>query len=199
MNTYHTDPNDPDSDDDGLNDWGEVSVGTDPANPDTDGDSLSDGDEVNTYNTLPLNPDTDGDEVNDGTEVADGTDPLHSPTLTINDITVSEPADKNGPPTTATFTVTLMYPLNTSVSVNYATVPATATECTNGNCDYQRTTGTLTFQPNATTQTIEVLIYGDNNNDPGETFSVILSNPTNNATLERRPGRLPGQGIATIQ
>ncbi len=64
-----TDPNDPDSDDDGLSDWDEVQVfGTDPLDPDTDGDNLSDGDEVQLYMTNPLNEDTDGDTLPDGTE-----------------------------------------------------------------------------------------------------------------------------------
>ncbi len=73
-----TDPNNPDSDADGLKDGGEVDVTkTDPKNPDTDGDGLSDGDEKLKYNTDPLNPDTDGDGLNDGDEINKyNTDPL---------------------------------------------------------------------------------------------------------------------------
>ncbi len=74
-----TDPYDPDSDDDGLNDGDEVNrYKTDPLNPDTDLDGLSDGtDEVLKYHTDPLNRDTDGGMVSDGHEVNDdGTDPL---------------------------------------------------------------------------------------------------------------------------
>ncbi|MBU1630070.1 thrombospondin type 3 repeat-containing protein, partial [Patescibacteria group bacterium] len=50
-----------DSDQDGLNDEQEITLGTDPTNKDTDGDSLTDGDEVNVYFTNPLKIDTDGD------------------------------------------------------------------------------------------------------------------------------------------
>jgi outer membrane protein OmpA-like peptidoglycan-associated protein len=49
---------------------------TDPNNPDTDGDGLTDGDEVKKYHTDPLKADTDGGGVDDGTEVKRGTNPL---------------------------------------------------------------------------------------------------------------------------
>ena len=73
-----TDPLNPDTDGDGLNDGEEVNIyKTDPLNPDTDGDGLSDGSEVNTYKTDPLNKDTDGDKLTDSEEVnTDKTDPL---------------------------------------------------------------------------------------------------------------------------
>jgi outer membrane protein OmpA-like peptidoglycan-associated protein len=58
-----------DHDKDGLTKREEEELGTDPNNPDTDGDGLMDGEEVNTYFTNPLNPDTDADDLNDGDEV----------------------------------------------------------------------------------------------------------------------------------
>ena len=69
-----------DTDQDGLFDLIETQLGTDPNNPDTDGDGLKDGDEVNKYGTNPLNPDTDGDGLRDGREVELGTDPLNPDT-----------------------------------------------------------------------------------------------------------------------
>ncbi len=94
-----------DSDNDGLSDAQEAVIGTDPQNPDTDGDGLLDGpevlehgcdplrrdtdsdflndwDEVNIYGTDCNNPDTDGDGIPDGLEVMQGTDPLVPETAT---------------------------------------------------------------------------------------------------------------------
>ena len=52
---------------------------TDPNNPDTDGDGLTDGEEVNVLGTDPLDTDTDDGTVDDGTEVANGTEPVSTP------------------------------------------------------------------------------------------------------------------------
>ena len=73
-----TDPLNPDTDGDGLNDGEEfLNYKTDPLKVDTDGDGLSDFDEVKTYQTNPLVVDTDGDGLNDGEEVMKyKTDPL---------------------------------------------------------------------------------------------------------------------------
>lgn len=77
-----TDPNNPDSDQDGLNDGLEVLVySSDPRRADTDGDGLTDPQEINQYGTLPNNPDTDGDGVWDGIEVSQGTNPRRSDLL----------------------------------------------------------------------------------------------------------------------
>lgn len=67
------DPNDPDGD--GLDNTQEGVEGTDPNDADTDNDGLDDGEEVLTYNTGPLNPDSDGDGVLDGQEVTYGYNP----------------------------------------------------------------------------------------------------------------------------
>ncbi len=72
-----TDPNDPDSDDDGIKDGEEVLVTrTNPLDDDTDDDGLLDGNEDKDHNgvvdageTSALLPDTDGDGVQDGTEL----------------------------------------------------------------------------------------------------------------------------------
>lgn len=73
-----TDPFDPDTDKDGLNDGDEVLVWkTDPLNPDTDWDGLKDGEEVHKYKTDPRLRDTDKGGVADGHEVIeDNTNPL---------------------------------------------------------------------------------------------------------------------------
>lgn len=63
-------PNDDDTDGDGLGDRFELVVyGTSPTNPDTDGDGMSDGREVE-LGCDPLDPDTDGDGLDDGHDPA---------------------------------------------------------------------------------------------------------------------------------
>jgi PKD repeat protein len=53
----------------------ETDTGTDPEDPDSDNDALDDGEEVNTYNTDPNDDDTDDDGLPDGWEVNNGLDP----------------------------------------------------------------------------------------------------------------------------
>ena len=84
---------DEDFDGDGLSNLVEVLIGTDPANPDTDGDGINDSDEDSdgdglldadellTYGTDPNNHDSDGDGFNDGDEHNDGSDPLDGTSL----------------------------------------------------------------------------------------------------------------------
>jgi parallel beta-helix repeat protein len=71
-------PNDPDTDDDGLTDFEEVvSYGTDPLSADSDGDGLTDIEEVRDYGTDPLSDDSDEDGLTDFEEVnVYHTDPL---------------------------------------------------------------------------------------------------------------------------
>ena len=65
-----------DSDEDGISDDEEVFVtGTDPNNADSDGDGLVDGVEISN-NMNPQDPDMDRDGISDGDEVAQGTDPF---------------------------------------------------------------------------------------------------------------------------
>ena len=79
---YKTDPKNPDTDSDGLNDGDEVKqYRTDPLKNDTDADGLTDADEVNINRCDPLKADTDGDGFNDGIEVTQyKTDPSKADT-----------------------------------------------------------------------------------------------------------------------
>ena len=61
-----------DTDEDGLSDLYEKSLGSDPEDKDTD-DGLTDGEEMNTYSSSPLLVDTDGDGHDDKSEAFHGT------------------------------------------------------------------------------------------------------------------------------
>jgi hypothetical protein len=106
------------------------------------------------------------------------------PSLTINDVTVTE---GNTGTRSATFTVTLSAAASQPVTVAYATADGTAT----AGSDYQAAAGTLTVPAGQTTGTITVLVNGDRLAEPNETFVVYLSAPTS-ATLA------DGQGVGTI-
>lgn len=105
--------------------------------------------------------------LNDGVWV-----PLDAPSLTINDVTVTE---GNSGTTAATFTVTLSSAYNQTVTVGYATMDGTAV----AGSDYQVSSGTLTFSPGQTSKTISVSVNGDTVGESDETFSVLLTNAAN--------------------
>ncbi|MBV9240663.1 MAG: Ig-like domain-containing protein, partial [Acidobacteria bacterium] len=61
-------------------------------------------------------------------------------------------------------------------TVDWNTVDGTATVADN---DYVAASGTVTFQPFEDTKYIDVTVNGDTTQEPDETFSIHLSNPTN--------------------
>ena len=109
------------------------------------------------------------------------TDNDATPTLTINDVTRNEDTG------TMTFTATLSAASGLPISVDYATASGTATS----GADFTATSGTLTFAAGATTQTITVPITDDATFENSETFTVVLSSPSN-ATIT------DGNGVGTI-
>ncbi len=74
-------------------------------------------------------------------------------------------------------TVFLSAAYGQAVTVDYSTANGTATAGPSG--DYTATSGTLTFNPGETSQTISVPIAGDTTDEPDETFTLALNNPTN--------------------
>jgi len=79
-----------------------------------------------------------------------------------------------GSSTTALFTVRLSKPSTHVVTVRYSTANGTAT----AGSDYTAASGTLTFTPGTTTQTIAVRILGDATVERNETLTLALSRPT---------------------
>jgi hypothetical protein len=107
------------------------------------------------------------------------------PGLVINDVSVTE---GDSGTTNAVFNVTLSSAATQTVTVDYTTADNTATTADN---DYVAASGTLTFTPGITVQTITVTVNGDVNPESTETFLVNLSNPVN-------AGIADGQGVGTI-
>ena len=107
-----------------------------------------------------------------------------SPAISINDVTVTEGDVGTSP---ATFTVTMSAASGQTVTANYTTFDNTAT----APADYISATGTVTFAPGTTTQTVNVSVQGDTLDEPDENFFVNLSSP-NNATI------FDVQGVGTI-
>ncbi len=107
-----------------------------------------------------------------------------TPSLFINDVTLNE---GNGGTTNATFTVSLSPSSQQTITVNYATANGTAT----AGSDYTAKTGTLTFTPGVTTQTVTVAVAGDTALEANETFTVNLSNAGATPIID-------AQGVGTI-
>ena len=106
-----------------------------------------------------------------GTIIDDDAPDPAGPALTVTDATGVEGA-------VLRFEVTLSRSSDTPVTVDYQTAGGTALEGT----DYDAASGTLTFGPGATRQTIEVRTRQDTTAEPNETFTVTL-NSASGATL----------------
>jgi hypothetical protein len=114
--------------------------------------------------------------VGNGQAVGTITDDDLPPSISVNDVTVAEPAAQGASPT-AEFTVMLSAPSSRAITVDFATSPGTAT----ADADYTSLSGSLEFAPGETTKTISVPVLFDGVDEASETFTVVLSNPTNAA------------------
>jgi Tol biopolymer transport system component len=103
------------------------------------------------------------------------------PTIAINDVKVKERSAD------AVFTVRLAVAAQRTITVAYSTADGSAKTP----ADYTATSGTLTFAPGDTQETIPVPIKGDRRAERNETFFVNLSGATNTTIADP-------QGRATI-
>ncbi|HXQ73347.1 MAG TPA: Calx-beta domain-containing protein, partial [Pyrinomonadaceae bacterium] len=94
------------------------------------------------------------------------------PTISINDLSINE---GDSGTTSAAFTVSLSNASNQTITVNYATANNTAT----AGDDYITATGTITFTPGQTSQSLTVGVNGDELNEDTVSFNVNLTAPTN--------------------
>ena len=90
------------------------------------------------------------------------------------ELSVADAGGTEGTDVAIAFTVTLAPAAATGVTVHYATADGTAT----APADYTSTSSTLTFEPGQTSKTVEVPIADDDEEDSGETFTLVLSDPS---------------------
>ena len=105
--------------------------------------------------------------------------------VAISDVSKKE---GNSGSTAFVFAVTVSGSPLSTVTVDWATAPGTAS----AGSDFLAASGTVTFNPGVTTQTVTVSGLGDTVREANETFVVNLSNPSANAYIG------DGQGVATI-
>ncbi|HEY7369735.1 MAG TPA: Calx-beta domain-containing protein, partial [Thermoanaerobaculia bacterium] len=146
----------------------------------TSGDLQDESDETFLVNfTNPVNV-----AFGDNQAVGTITDDDAAPTITIGDVTVIE---GNAGTVNAVFDVTLSNPSGQTVTVNWATADQTAVAPD----DYAANSGTVTFLPGDTAETVTVTVAGDVLDEVNETFLVNLTSPVN-ATIA------DNQGVGTI-
>lgn len=141
------------------------------------GDDLREGNEAFTVELSAPGNATLGDATGQGTITDDDT-----PSISISD--AARPEGNSGT-SVMTFMVRLSKPSTQLVTVKYVTSPGTA----QSGSDYAHTSGTLTFAAGETVKTLAVTIYGDEDVEPHEAFTVGLNTPTGGATI--------GDGSAT--
>ncbi len=107
------------------------------------------------------------------------------PVLSVNDVTQNE---GNSGTTAFTFTVSLAGASSQPVTVSYSTANGTATAPGDYTAIQQ---GELTFDPGQTSKSVTVFVTGDFNNEPNETFSLVLSGPLGASIGD-------GDGLGTI-
>jgi hypothetical protein len=107
------------------------------------------------------------------------------PELTINDVTVSEPAAGSA---STIFTITLSRTSTVAISVDFSTADGSAS----AGSDYLAAVGTVNFAPGETTKTVTVTVFGDAITESPETFAVNLANAQGGAVIPDK------QGIGTI-
>jgi len=134
-------------------------------------------------NTATITGESPGDD-DTGNNSSTTTTSVGLPQITIDDVTVTEPASGT---VDACFTVSLSKPSDQTVTVQAAAVDGTAVS----NADFLSDSGGINFPAGETSETICVTVNSDLLDESDENFFVNLSNPTN-ATIG------DDQGVGTI-
>jgi hypothetical protein len=171
-----------------------IAAGTTSATIDVtvNGDDYYEGDEAYYVNLTGIasGPAT----IDDGQGLGTILDNEEPGTVSINDVTVTEPDGENT--VTAQFTVTLTQAADTDVVVNFATANGTAISGGSGVAedDYDSTSGQVTIAAGSTSATIDVTVNGDDYYEGDEVYYVDLTG------IASGPASLSAddQGIGTI-
>ena len=110
-----------------------------------------------------------GEQTNVTVNIQDD-DPL--PGLSVSNYSVAE---GNNGLTTVNFSLNLLAASGRRVSINYATQNGSATSPD----DYSTASGSIDFAAGETSKNIQLIIVGDTNVEPDETFNLVLSNAVN--------------------
>jgi Ca2+-binding RTX toxin-like protein len=146
-------------------------------------DSLDGGDGDDTLNGHGGDDTLAGGLGNDVVNGGSGNDLIQTfPLLAIGDVTV-DPEGASGMASIVTFTVFLSEAVSDTISVTYSTADGSAT----APADYVATSGTLTFPAGTTSQTISVVVNGDDFIESDENFFVNLSS-TDDVTITDSQG-----------
>ena len=158
-------------------------------------DDVYEGEETFTLSAATDNAEYDTTDTGTGSIFDDGSKPDGDdpddesdddrPVFGINDVAVDEDAG------TIVFTVTLVGDSELPANVSYNVSEGSATEPQDYSAGLNGLSGTLTFAPGVTTQTITLNVTDDALKELPETFTVDLSNPINAIIGD-------GQGIGTI-
>ncbi|MFL5341705.1 MAG: Calx-beta domain-containing protein, partial [Gemmataceae bacterium] len=103
------------------------------------------------------------------------------PRISIGDVSALE---GNSGATPFTFTVSLSAAYDLPVTVSYATADGSAS----AGSDYTAASGTLTFAPGQTSQSITVLVNGDRVPEPDRTLFVNVSSPNSYSAISKAVG-----------
>jgi subtilisin-like proprotein convertase family protein len=112
------------------------------------------------------------------------------PEIGVSDTIVAQPLTGT---TTATFTITLSFQSQSTVTVDYTTADGTATTADG---DYNKKSGTLTFAPGQTTKTVNVVVNSDTNVEGNENFFLNLSKPSNGMIVKSQGNAIIVNGNA---
>jgi hypothetical protein len=111
-------------------------------------------------------------------------------TASVGDVSVTE---GDAGTTVASFPVSLSQAAGQAVSVSYQTADGTAMAPE----DYQAASGSITFQPGETAQSVSVFVLGDTVVEPTEVFYLDISSMDASVTDGRGDGTITNDDVAT--